>query len=199
MFGMISMLRSQWTKLPIIPQDLTGQTFIVTGGNIGLGYEAAKHLVSLNASRVIIGSRSVQRGNDAKAAIDAATGRPAALEVWELDLASFASVGKFAARAASELARLDGLLLNASVALDKWSEAEGMETTVTVNIVGTFLLGLRLVPLMRKTHADHGVKPHLTVVSSGTGIYQDWMRKLDLKSDVFTQLNDKLKADMNSR
>ena len=52
------------------------------------------------------------------------------VEVWELDLASFASTMSFADRVERELQRLDILVENAGMATHKWSVApEGYETT----------------------------------------------------------------------
>ena len=51
-------------------------------------------------------------------------------EAWTLDIASYDSVKAFAKRAAAELDRIDVVLANASAALDRWSESEGLETSV---------------------------------------------------------------------
>lgn len=196
---MMGFVRSQWQTLPIIPQDCEDQVFIITGGNIGLGFEAAQHLVSAGAAKVVIACRSLQRGNDAKKLIDAATGRPEALDVWALDLASFESTKAFAAKAKRELSRLDGLLLNASVALDSWSEAEGMETSIAVNVVASFFLAVQFVPLMKRTRAQAGGrKPHISVIVSGLGILNEWLKDTDT-ANLLAELNDKEKADMANR
>lgn len=60
---------------------------------------------------------------------------------WHLDLASFASVQAFAAKATAQLGRIDALVENAGVIPGQVrARAEGMETYVTVNVVGTVLL-----------------------------------------------------------
>lgn len=52
------------------------------------------------------------------------------VEVWELDLGSFASTKSFADRVERELQRLDILVENAGLATAKWSEtSDGYETT----------------------------------------------------------------------
>lgn len=43
----------QFEKLPYPDVDCTGRTIVVVGANIGLGKEAARHFVRLNASKVI--------------------------------------------------------------------------------------------------------------------------------------------------
>jgi NAD(P)-dependent dehydrogenase (short-subunit alcohol dehydrogenase family) len=56
-------------------------------------------------------------------------------------MASSASVQSFAKKASTELDRIDGLVANAGVMLDTWSTAEGIETSITVNVINTLFLG----------------------------------------------------------
>jgi retinol dehydrogenase-12 len=58
-----------------IPKPTTsflGKTVIVTGANSGLGKESAKHIVALNASRVILACRNSSSGKAAKLEIETA-------------------------------------------------------------------------------------------------------------------------------
>ena len=101
-------------KYPATEVDFTGQTIIVTGSNVGLGKEAARHFVRLNADKVILAVRNLAAGDEAKQDIERSTGRPHGVcQVWHLDLASVASVKAFATRASTELARVDCLVENA--------------------------------------------------------------------------------------
>lgn len=160
-------IKSQYTDLPIPPaSSFEGRTYIVTGANTGLGYECSKHLVRLTASRVILAVRSQTRGDEALAKIEAETGRKGVAEVWLLDLASYDSVKAFTKKASSELDRIDGVIENASVALTEWTFAEGIETTITVNVLSTFLLALLLLPKLKATAKTYGIAPYLAVVSS---------------------------------
>lgn len=120
----------------------------------------------LNAARVILACRSVDKATAAKHDIEQSTNRHGVVEVWQLDLASFDSVKDFAARAA-KLDRLDLLLNNASVLAFGWALPEGHETMVTVNVVSTFLLTILLLPTLRRTGVQCNVTPHVVIVSSG--------------------------------
>ncbi|KAK2032057.1 short chain dehydrogenase [Colletotrichum zoysiae] len=161
----VTFLRSQFKKLPYPAEDCAGRTVIVTGSNVGLGLEAARHFVRLNAAKVILAVRSTEKGEAAKTNIELTTGRRDVLEVWPLDQLSFDSVKEFAARA-DQLPRLDYLLLNASIATNDRVEAEGWESSLTVNVLSTFLLGLKLLPVLRRSGKTYNVTPKIVITAS---------------------------------
>jgi retinol dehydrogenase-12 len=128
------------SALPIVSTDLTGRTILVTGANTGLGYAAALKFLRMNPARLILAVRAVSKGLEAvrRLADDlgagAGDGSMPALEevvqVWECDLANFASVKRFAQKADEELERLDIVVLNAAVATSKWAAtADGWESS----------------------------------------------------------------------
>ncbi|KAF5004846.1 hypothetical protein FDECE_8690 [Fusarium decemcellulare] len=188
MAGFWNFARAQWSSLPLVPTKATttGKTFIVTGANTGLGFEAAKHLVVLGAKRVILGVRSLEKGNAAVEAIAKATGRSNACEVWQLDLASLASVESFAMKLQT-LGRLDALICNASVALAEFTLSEGIETSVTVNVLSTMLLAIRAMPKLQESAKTFGIRPHLSVIASGTAFDCQGMLE-NLGSNIFEEL-----------
>ncbi|KAK7737463.1 hypothetical protein SLS53_006536 [Cytospora paraplurivora] len=148
-------------------QMVNGQTVIVTGSNVGLGKEAARHFTRLGAAKVILAVRNTKAGEDAKAYIETATNAaPGTIEVWHLDLGSYASVKTFAARASTELDRIDVVIENAGIAVNTKRIVEGHESTITVNVISTFLLALLLLPKLKETSKKLGKQSILTVVSS---------------------------------
>lgn len=188
---------AQWRDLPIIPRSCAGQTIIVTGSNTGLGLEAVRHYVSLNASRVIIAVRSLSKGESAKASVEASTGRTGIAEVWLLDLSSFDSVKAFAKRADRDLERIDAVIENAGIALDRWTEAEGHETTITVNVLGTFLLAMLLLPTMKEKGERAGHVPTLTILTSG--LHATAKFEEGKEEDIFAALDTIDEKVMNDR
>jgi retinol dehydrogenase-12 len=163
--------RQLWVT-PYIPAGTSfkDQTVIITGSNVGLGLEAARHVTALNASKVILAVRSTEKGEVAKKSIEVTTGKEHVVEVWTLDLQSYESVKAFAKRA-QKLSRLDVLIENAGIAHDQWRIAEGNESIITTNVISTFLLALLLLPKMRETNASFNTKPTLTIVSSDAHIF----------------------------
>ncbi|KAF7354616.1 hypothetical protein MSAN_01375000 [Mycena sanguinolenta] len=114
--SLFTFLRIQlFAKLEDTTADLTGRTYLVTGSNIGLGLALAIHLARLHPEQPILAVRDLQKGDAAKKTIVSETGFKGSIEVWELDIASFASVTKFAERARTTLKRLDGVVLNAGI------------------------------------------------------------------------------------
>lgn len=114
---------------------------------------------------MIIGVRSLPKGEAAKASIENSTNRRGVIEVWQLDLASSASVKTFVEQVKG-LERLDALICNASVAMAEWSVSEGLETSVTVNVVNTTLLAVLVLPALKASAKRTGGRGHLVVVGS---------------------------------
>jgi retinol dehydrogenase-12 len=198
MSAFLSFLYKQFGTQPLsCPEhDFSGQTVIVTGSNIGLGFEAARHFARLNAEKVILAIRNLEKGEKAKASIEESTGRRGVVEVWILDLSSFESVKDFVRRAQA-LKRLDVMLENAGIATRIYRKAEDNESTITVNVVSTFLLALMILPKLRETAAQYNVRPRLVMVSSGV---HGWTNLPEKRSpNIFETLNDKENADMANR
>lgn len=152
--------------IPIAGPEISQQTFIVTGSNTGLGFEASKHLSRLGAGKLILAVRTVSKGEVAKKAILAATKQPeSSIEVWSIDMDSCDSIRNFAERAAS-LPRLDGVLANAGIMTSKFSLSEGFEKTLNDNVVSTFLLYVLLLPKMRESTLVTGNPCRFTIPNS---------------------------------
>lgn len=193
----MSFFISQWfTTLPYPTKDHSGETIIVTGSNVGLGLEAARHFTRLNAEKVILGVRNLEKGEAARDYIEETTERKGVLEVWQLDLSSYESVKQFIKRAEG-LKRLDVVVENAAVALTNHTVMEDNEATITVNVVSTFLLGLGLLPKLRESASKFNITPRLSFVTSEV---HGWVPFPESKSsDIFKTLNDKETANMKDR
>ena len=163
-------LYSQLFRTPPYPtRSFSKQTVIITGANVGLGLEAARHFYRLNCARLILAVRTVSKGQTAKEDIaqsvkhrtDADT-----IEVWPLDLSSTQSTIAFVERVNKELSRVDVLVENAGINSKTIKIIEGIEQTMQVNVINTFLLALSLLPKLKETAKVADSPPHLTIVTS---------------------------------
>lgn len=125
----------------------TGRIAIVTGANIGIGYETALALAKTGMT-VILACRDQTKATQAKGNILAQV--PGGnVEVMLLDLSDLDSVRTFAEAYRERFSRLDLLINNAGVMCPPYSKTEdGFEQQMGVNYLGHFLLTELLLDLM---------------------------------------------------
>jgi hypothetical protein len=106
-------------RIPPTPAgtSMAGKTVIITGGNAGLGLEAARQFLRLQAARVIITVRSQSKGLAAVSALHAdpvvkAVNPSAKVEAFLLDLDDYEAGLQFSQRVEQEVPELDVLLCN---------------------------------------------------------------------------------------
>lgn len=139
----------------------------------------------------------MSKGLAAKADIDATSNRePDIVEVWEVDLASYASVKKFAARALT-LERLDVLVSNAGFWIEEFVLVEEDETHITVNVVNTLLLALMVLPKMRETSVRFNTQVVSTFVGSFTHTFTNMPERKAER--ILDELNVEKRARMTDR
>jgi NAD(P)-dependent dehydrogenase (short-subunit alcohol dehydrogenase family) len=124
-------------------------TVLVTGATRGIGLETAVRLAGLGAS-VLVHGRDAGRGEEALAAVRAASAPQAAPALMIADLSSRDAVRRLAAQVRSSHPRLDVLVANAGVyAPERRETADGLELTFAVNVVAPILLASELLPALR--------------------------------------------------
>ncbi|MCX5281042.1 oxidoreductase [Streptomyces sp. NBC_00198] len=135
----------RWTATDVPNQQ--GRTAVVTGGNTGIGFEAADVLTRRGAS-VVLAVRDPEKGKHAAARLVART--PSAdIRVVHLDLSSLASVRDAAAELRSACARIDLLINNAGVMYTPYRTTEdGFELQFATNHLGHFALTGLLLDLL---------------------------------------------------
>lgn len=132
--------------------DLSGKTVVVTGGNSGIGYEAALQFARKGAE-VILACRNMQKAAAAAVQIKTAclsASVAANVAPMALDLSNLASIREFASAYRAGHRTLDILVNNAGVmALPYSRTADGFEMQFGTNHLGHFALtGLLLEPLL---------------------------------------------------
>lgn len=134
----------------LLARDLTGKTFIVTGGNSGIGLVTVEQVAKQGAT-VVLACRRVSEGEAAKAAM-LERGIRGQVEVAELDLADLASVRRFSSAFLGRHKALHGLVNNAGVMnTPKGKTRDGFETQIGVNHLGHFLLTELLLDILKKS------------------------------------------------
>ncbi len=129
--------------------SLEGKSCIVTGANKGIGYAASRAIAAMGAE-VILACRQPEAGVAARRSIEAATGSRR-VTVSPLDLASLASVRRFATDFTSTHDRLDLLVNNAGIYTSKRTLTDdGFERTWEVDYLSHFLLTNLLIDPLRR-------------------------------------------------
>ena len=151
--------------------DQTGRTFLVTGANTGLGFEAAKVLAA-RGGRVLLGCRSEQRATDAIDRIESEVA-DADLRFIPLDQGDLASVAA-AADLVAEEERLDVLVNNAGIMMTpRELTTDGFESQFGVNHLGTFALTCRLLHKLAETEGSRVVVTSSIAHRGGTIHFDD--------------------------
>ncbi|KLO79793.1 enoyl-CoA hydratase/isomerase [Fusarium fujikuroi] len=159
---LLNMIYGKFTTIPPQKEDCTGKVVIITGGNGGIALEAARHFTQLNAARVILACRGLEKGEHAKKDIEETTGKHNVVEVWHLDLALHDSVREFADRV-NKLDRVDVLINNAGLLVFKRELIEGHESMLSINVISTALLTLLVLPVLRQTSTRFNTIPHIVI------------------------------------
>ncbi|KAF7561189.1 hypothetical protein G7046_g2949 [Stylonectria norvegica] len=120
----------------------------------------AKKFCALGATKVILGVRSLERGQIAKNRIEESLGKGSysgVIVVFELDMLSFASIEEFVRAVSAKYGEIHIAVLNAGIAtINHETSAEGWELSLHVNVISTAYLALLLVPKLRQTSRESG-------------------------------------------
>ena len=136
---------------------LNGKTILITGGNVGLGYEAAKDFARRKGN-VVLACRNTEKGEEAVASISKATGNDK-VTCLELDLASLSSVKNFISEVQSKYESIDILVCNAGVwvPMEKGVKTkDGFEIHFGVNHLSHLLIAKSLIPQLEKRTNNNG-------------------------------------------
>ncbi|OKL57094.1 hypothetical protein UA08_07577 [Talaromyces atroroseus] len=154
-------------QLPVPPTPpgttVQGKTILITGGNSGMGFEAARQFLSLKASRIIITARDKTRGENAVAALRRefapnSKNESPVIEFFDLDLDDYQSALRFCDKVKKDVPYLDVLVCNGGVSLMEYQ---------TINSYSHFLIVLELLPLLQATSTHRQAPSRVTFTGSG--------------------------------
>ena len=165
-------LQDKWTTADI--PDLSGKVIIVTGGNSGVGFEAAKEFAR-NGAQTILASRNIEKAQAALAIIEEEIpGAPA--DIMILDLASLASVHHFVEKFKAKYDRLDVLVNNAGIMMVPYGVTEdGFERQIGTNHLGHFALTGLLSDVLLNTPGSRVVNVSSNAHKNGEMDFDDFM------------------------
>ena len=135
-------------------QDLSGKTFLITGGYAGLGAISTEALLKAGA-RVVIAGRSAKTQADYVESLKTNTEIDFSDEQLDaghtLDLGDLASVRDFALYIRQNYQQIDCLLNNAGVMnTPPGKTKDGFEIQMGINVIGHFLLSKMLVEITKR-------------------------------------------------
>ena len=146
-----------WT--PATLPDLTGRTYVMTGANSGLGFEASKQLLVKNANLIML-CRSTAKAEAARQILK--SGASGSIEIVQCDLADLESVRRAASAVRDKVSGIDALINNAGIMMTPASKTkDGFELQLGANHLGHFLLGSLLLDLVEAASG------RIVTVSSG--------------------------------
>lgn len=152
---------------------------LVTGGNRGIGKEIARQL-ALQGLHVLIGCRDADKGRSAALELGRAG---ATVHPEAVDVSSRSSIEALMARVKAKYGRLDVLVNNAGILLDRGIsvldvEEAAMRQTFETNFFGALHLMQAAIPLMKAHHYGRIVN-----VSSGLGAFEIYQGSFGLEGE----------------
>jgi NAD(P)-dependent dehydrogenase (short-subunit alcohol dehydrogenase family) len=146
------------------------QIALVTGSNRGIGFEIAKQL-AIKKIQVILTSRNSANGEAAARML--AKDDVKKVVAMELDVSNQVSVDKLSDEVEKNFGRLDILVNNAAILIDKDNvtasnaDLETVKATLETNLIGAWRMCKAFIPLMKKNSFGRIVN-----VSSGSGEFE---------------------------
>ena len=171
--------------------DQAGKTILITGGNSGIGLEAAR-VLSLKNAEVILTARSEEKGSKAVESIKSKY--PTAKVSWMiLDLADLDSVRAFSKDFHAKYTKLDVLINNAGVMYPASREVtkQNFELQFGTNHLGHFALTALLLDLLKATPGSR--------VTTQSSIAHTMLNKLDLQDLNWEKSYSRTKAYSQSK
>lgn len=148
------------------------QVALVTGSNRGIGFEIAKQL-AMKKIQVVLTSRNSANGEAALKRLTRDDGGIKKVVPMQLDVTNQVSVDRLLNKVEKTFGRLDILVNNAAILIDRddvvasSTDLETVKTTLETNLIGAWRMCKAFIPLMKKNNYGRIVN-----VSSGAGEFE---------------------------
>ncbi len=126
--------------------EVRGKVAVVTGSNSGIGFKAAEELVFLGA-KVVMACRNPQKAQSARQAL-LDEYPDASIDIYQLDIASAASIEAFAQRIEADGLDIHAFVNNAGILKSGARTQDDMEAVIGTNYIGTRRLTERILPYL---------------------------------------------------
>ncbi|KAM0228210.1 hypothetical protein ACHAP5_012005 [Fusarium lateritium] len=131
--------------------DLSGKVFVVTGGSAGIGYGISAHILQHNPEKLYLLGKKQHHLDEAAEGLKQ-YGDISRVEFVQVELEDLHQTDEVAKRLASELQRLDALVLNAGLGVGPYGETkDGIDSHMQVNVFAQHHLAMTLLPKLIAT------------------------------------------------
>ncbi|KAJ5174805.1 short-chain dehydrogenase [Penicillium canariense] len=150
---------------------------LITGATSGIGFELAAQLAAKGSYHVLMGARSLEKGNASLSALKAQN-LAGAIEMLHLDVTQDDTIERAVATVERNFGKLDILVNNAAIAAMSPPLRQQMQDAFNTNATGPLLVGSAFAPLLRASSDS----PRIVNISSGAGSIG---RRLDPSSPLY--------------
>ncbi|GIC88877.1 uncharacterized protein Aud_005279 [Aspergillus udagawae] len=150
---------------------------LITGANSGIGFELAAQLTAKDSYHVLMGVRSMQKGNAALARLQSRN-LPGTPELLHLDVTDDETIHRAAERVEKLHGKLDILVNNAAIVATTTSLRRQLREEFDTNATGPAVVTESFAPLLKKSTGS----PRIINISSGAGSIA---RRLDPSSVLY--------------
>ncbi|OBS26119.1 hypothetical protein FPOA_00062 [Fusarium poae] len=131
--------------------DLSGKVFVVTGGSAGIGYGISAHILQHNPEKLYLLGKKQHHLDEAAEELKK-FGDISRVEFVQVELEDLHDTDRVAKKLASELERLDALVLNAGLGVGPYGETnDGIDSHMQVNVFAQHHLAMTLLPKLIAT------------------------------------------------
>lgn len=131
--------------------DLSGKTYVVTGGSAGIGYGICAHLLQHNCQKLYLLGKKEEHLAEAEEGLKN-YGDISRVQLVQIELEDLQQTDRVAKQLASELTNLHGLILNAGLGVGPYAETkDGIDNHMQVNVISQHHLAMLLLPILLKT------------------------------------------------